>query len=324
MRSISVILCAYTEARWGDLVEAVASVRRQTHPADEIIVAVDHNPTLLERARRELPDCKMVANEGARGLSGARNSGIAAATGAIIAFLDDDAVAEPTWLAQLWAAYDDPHVAGAGGAIEPLWLSGKPQWMPVEFHWVVGCTYRGMPERPTPVRNLIGCNMSFRRELVEQIGGFRIGRVGALSMGQENDETELCIRLGAAHPEAQLLFLPTARVQHRVPQNRATLRYFVRRTFSEGLSKATLSRQVGRSRGLSTERAYTMRTLPTGVLRGLGDGLRGRVDGVLRAGAIGLGLLVTVAGYGVGRARGYLADRKAPPTRGDHPLNPHR
>ena len=62
---------------------------------------------------------------------------------------------------------------------------------PREFNWVVGCTHRGMPSTTAPVRNLIGCNMSFRREVFSRIGGFRdqIGRVGARPSGC--DETEL-------------------------------------------------------------------------------------------------------------------------------------
>ena len=99
-----------------------------------------------------------------------------------------------------------------GGAIEPLWESDRPRWFPPEFDWVVGCTYRGMPCEPKPVRNLIGCNMSFRREVFAQIGGFRdeIGRVGARPSGC--DETELCIRLGQRLPHALLLYSPCARV----------------------------------------------------------------------------------------------------------------
>ena len=82
-----------------------------------------------------------------RGISGARNSGIAAARGAIIAFLDDDAIAAPDWLEQLLAGYSSPNVLGVGGAIEPQWQGGRPRWFPPEFDWVVGCTYLGHAAR---------------------------------------------------------------------------------------------------------------------------------------------------------------------------------
>ena len=306
--TFSVILCAYTEARWNDLVEAVASVRQQTLPPYEIIVAVDHNPGLFARVQQHLPGVLAVENREARGLSGTRNSGVTAARGAYVVFLDDDAIAAPDWLARLNAAFAGPRVAGAGGAIAPLWLRGRPAWFPAEFEWVVGCTYRGMPEARESVRNLIGCNMAFRREVFATVGGFRIGRVGALSIGQENDETEFCIRLAATCPGIELCYEPAAVVRHKVPPSRATPAYFTRRCFSEGLSKARLSRQVGRADGLATERAYTLRTLPQGTLRGCGDALRGDPGGLLRAGAIIAGLAITAAGYLAGYASRRLAD----------------
>lgn len=61
------------------------------------------------------------------------------------------------------AAYDAPRVMGVGGSIVPRWESARPGWMPRKLDWVVGGTYRGMPATTAPVRNLIGCNMSFRR-----------------------------------------------------------------------------------------------------------------------------------------------------------------
>jgi len=158
------------------------------------------------------------------------------------------------------------------------------------------------------VRNLIGCNMAFRQAAFAAVGGFRIGRVGALSIGQENDETEFCIRLGAADPAGELWYEPAAAVRHKVPPSRATLAYFARRCFSEGISKARLSRQVGRARGLSAERAYTLRTLPQGVLRGIGDTLLRRdPSGLVRAGAIVAGLAITSAGYFAGGVSQYIA-----------------
>jgi glycosyltransferase involved in cell wall biosynthesis len=308
--TFSVVLCAYTEARWDDLVEAVVSVQRQTLIPHEIIVAVDHNPRLFARIQRHLPGVVVVENREARGLSGTRNSGLAVAGGTHVVFLDDDAIAAPDWLARLQAVFANSRAIGAGGAIEPLWLGGRPAWFPPEFDWVIGCTYRGMPETRATVRNLIGCNMAFRKEVFATVGGFRIGRVGALSIGQENDETEFCIRLTATCPDKELWYEPAAVVRHTVPPSRATLAYFSRRCFSEGLSKAKLSRQVGRAHGLSAERAYMLRALPQGVLRGFGDTLLRRdASGVLRAGAIIAGLMITAAGYLAGSTSQWIGGR---------------
>ena len=149
-----------------------------------MILVVDHNQPLLERARREFGERVTVIPNGSRqGLSGARNTGVGAAAEEIVAFLDDDAVPEPGWLAALISAYDEG-VLGVGGAIEPDWATARPRWFPPEFDWVVGCTYEGLPVAGGTVRNLIGAAMSLRREVFERIGRLprraRQGRVAAL------------------------------------------------------------------------------------------------------------------------------------------------
>jgi glycosyltransferase involved in cell wall biosynthesis len=310
---ISVVICAYTEARWDDLVAAVESVRRQSAPPKEIIVAVDHNLRLLARVREHIPGVVAVENREPRGLSGTRNSGIDAAHGAVIAFLDEDALAAPDWLERLNAEYQDPTVAGVGGAIEPLWLNGRPAWFPEEFAWVVGCTYRGMPQAKAPIRNLIGCNMSFRREVFEASGRFRsgIGRIGTRPVGCE--ETEFCIRATRRSTQGVLLYEPQARVRHRVPASRATWRYFTSRCYAEGLSKALVAHFVGAGDGLDAERRYTLRTLPQGIFRGIADALFRRDPmGLARAGAIIAGLAITTIGYGVGTIHQWLAETRQP------------
>ena len=104
----SVIICAHTEKRWQSLLDAVASVEAQTHPAHEIIVVIDHNPALHERAIAGLAGARVVANGDTPGLGGARNSGVDEATGDVVVFLDDDAVASRQWLAFFADAYEEP------------------------------------------------------------------------------------------------------------------------------------------------------------------------------------------------------------------------
>ena len=298
----SVVICAYTEKRWRDLVAAVESLRKQTLRPIETIVVVDHNPSLFKRAQSELSDVIVVENQEQTGLSGARNSGIAVASGEIIVFLDDDAEAEPNWLVELTRGYVDSKVIGVGGASLPLWMGTQPHWFPEEFNWVVGCTYRGLPVSTATVRNLIGCNMSFRREVFEAVGGFRngIGRVDTKPLGCE--ETELCIRTSQFWPDRLMLYEPNARVHHRVPHNRAQWSYFFARCYAEGLAKATVSKFVGAKDGLASEWKYSLQTLPQGVMRGVAEAAVSRdPTGLARAGAIVAGLTVTTAGYLVGR-----------------------
>ena len=293
---ISVVTCAYTDQRWDSLVDAVASTEAQDPAPHEVVVVIDHNDDLLIRAIDAFPRARVFANDDARGLSGARNTGVRHATGEIVAFLDDDARARPSWLRALARAFEDPTVIGAGGVAVPVWESREPSWIPAEFLWVVGCSYRGLPLTRAEIRNPIGANMAFRRSVLESVGGFAdgIGRVGRTPLGCE--ETELSIRARAA-TGGRIVQIPDAEVEHRVSPDRTRWRYFRRRCWAEGLSKAVVARSVGSDEALERERSYVTRTLPSGVGRGLADALRGDRFGVARSGAIVAGLMITVAGY---------------------------
>jgi glycosyltransferase involved in cell wall biosynthesis len=296
--SVSVVICAYTDDRWADIVRAVQSVQGQSLAPLETIVAVDHNPRLRARVEAELPGVVVTDNGQERGLSGARNSGFAIARGDIVAFLDDDAWAEPDWLSTLAEAYADADVIGAGGAILPDWDAGRPRWWPDEFDWVVGCSYRGLPTMRADVRNSIGANMSFRRISLEAVGGFShgIGRIGTRPLGGE--ETELAIRARRMTRGARIVYEPAATVHHRVPASRSNARYFLSRCYAEGMSKAAISRLVGAERALASERSYAIRTLASGVLHDAIDTIRRRDPfGPARAAWIVLGLATTTLGY---------------------------
>lgn len=296
MTAATVVICAHTEERWDDIVAAVASVDAQRRPADQLVLVIDHNPTLHTRAQEAFPHALVVANDGPRGESGARNAGVAVAEHPIVVFLDDDAQADPGWLEALLPWYDDPEVLGVGGAAEPDWDTARPRWFPLEFDWVVGCSYRGLPTGAAPIRNLMGCNMSIRRDVIERAGGFYsgLGRTGNDGFGCS--ETEFCLRarrlLGG-----RFVFEPRARIRHRVPDGRTTWRYFTTRCRHEGRSKAHLADREGTDDALALERAYVRRTLPAGVGRGLADLVRGDPAGVARSLAIVAGTASTATGY---------------------------
>ena len=300
---MSVVICAHTTQRWSETCTAVESVQAQSFQNREIIVVVDHNPPLQSALAAVLSGATVAENLGKRGLAGARNTGVSIARGDVVAFLDDDAVADPDWLKFLADSYADPSVIGVGGSTLPSWQVPRPPWFPVEFDWVVGCTYRGMPESGRRVRNLIGANSSFRREAFELAGGFRhdIGRsAGKRPFGGE--ETEFCIRLSQRSPETVLLFDNRAVVRYLVRAERSTFSYFRARCYAEGLSKAMVTAGVGVGDGLASERRYTTRTLPAGIARAVTDLLRGDRSGLGRAGAITAGFAAAAAGYAVGTA----------------------
>ena len=201
----SVVICVYTEKRWDDIVAAVGSVRAQDVPAAEVLVVVDHNPALLERCRRAFGgSARVLPNAHRQGLSGARNTAVAAATGGVVVFLDDDAAARPGWLRALLAPYVDPDVVAVGGVAHPRFPGSRPGLLPSggsggdatgELDWIVGCTYTGQPTEPAEVRNLMGCNMSVRREAFARVGGFAedLGRIGSRrSCGGSRPSSSAC------------------------------------------------------------------------------------------------------------------------------------
>jgi len=299
--NISVIICAYNAKRWDTLVATITSVQQQSLPPYEIIQVVDNNPELAVRIRAQFSGIQVVENTGPCGLSHARNVGIVHSSGEIVAFIDDDAIADTHWLSQMAACYSDERVVGVGGHVTAMWPGGPPIWFPTEFAWVVGCSYRGLPSQIAPVRNFIGCNMSFRREALMAVSGFssELGRVGAHPVGCE--ETELCIRVQRYWSNGVLLYEPAAQVQHIIAESRKDLRYFLTRCFFEGRSKAKVAQLVGASDGLSSERSYTMRVLPSGVLIGLRDTIVQRnLRGIAHSGAILAGLACAAAGYFTG------------------------
>jgi len=267
-------------------------------PADEVVVVIDHNPALLARLRQELPQVRIVANRGTQGLSGARNTGIDETTADVVLFLDDDAAAEPDWVAAMAAPFDDQSVVGVGGWAEPNWAApGRPRWFPEPFLWVVGCSYEGLPQVQADIRNPIGAAMGFRRSALDLVGGFSgaVGRVGTHPVGCE--ETELAIRVRQAAPTSRVVMEPAALVHHRVSEPRLHVRYYLQRCYWEGVSKAVVAKAVGAGDALESERSYTTRVLPKAFGRGLAQLLRGTPSGALQSAAIAAGLVVTVIGY---------------------------
>jgi len=253
MGRVSVIVSAYSRERYNELLECIGSLKEQSLPPDEIILVLDPDEELTNFYASRVPRDVTIVVSKQRGLSNARNTGVRMASGDIVAFIDDDAVADRDWLRNLAKNYDDPQALGAGGLTKPVWKDGRPSWFPEELDWVVGCSYKGLPEKKSLIRNPIGCNMSFRRDVFERVGYFAsdIGRLAKKLLAGE--EAEFSIRIAKAILNSKIVYDPSAVVYHNVNKERARLSYLLKRSFFEGVSKALLNDTAD---VLSTEHHY--------------------------------------------------------------------
>ena len=297
--SVSIVICAHTEARWEQTRAAVKSVLDQRPRPAQLLLIIDHNASLAARAQRELAGVSVLeatAHQGCRAHVTRTPGGYQPIT----VFLDDDAEARPGWLESLVEPYSRSEVVATGGSVHPWWPGLRPAWLPPTFDWVVGCSYLGLPDTVSPVRNPIGANMSMRTGTVLDIGGFdaAVGRVGSRPRGCE--ETELAIRLTTSRPESVILYVPAAGVDHHVGKERHRFRYFLRRCWHEGLSKATVVRLVGSSPGLECERRHVAVVIPAALLRDLRNCAPGDLTAPMRIISTIGGLATVTAGYMAG------------------------
>ncbi|GAA1029147.1 hypothetical protein GCM10009557_16630 [Virgisporangium ochraceum] len=295
---VSVVVCTHTDRRLPLLVDCVRSVR--ANAPHEVIVVVDTNEPLRERLDGLLPTGVPVLASDGRGVSAARNTGTAAATGDVLAFIDDDAVAEPDWLEHLTAPFADADVVATGGRIVPMWEHPGAKRLPAELYWVVGCTYAGHPTVAQPITRPIACNMAVRRDALVDAGGFPVefGPSGPKPKNHSNEEIALAVTLRRRHGRDSIRYTPGAVVNHFVPADRTTWRYLWHRCVAEGVSKADVRLRYGPA-ALGFDQSYARRTLLPAIARYAARGVLRRDHlAAARAVAAAGGLLVTAAGFG--------------------------
>jgi len=243
---VSVVLCTHTLERYDDCREAAESILGQTYEDVELVLVSDGNEDVYEQFEvdfRDRDDVLVHCNDENVGLLESRNNGAEIATGDVVAFIDDDAIAADDWAEKLVAAYQaDENRQAVGGRMVPAWVAGKPSFLPEEFYWLVGVTHRGFgpdgdPDTAGEVRNTFGSNISFRRDVFLSLGGFDGnigGRQGAKNL--QGGETELCARLKDQYGHG-VYYVPEALVAHKVFDYRTDPGWLVDRAFWQGYSK---------------------------------------------------------------------------------------
>jgi len=257
LNSFSVIISAYSIERLYDVLFCIDSLKKQTLLPKEIILVLEPDPYLIDFYKlRAPPEIKIIVSNG-KGLSHARNTGVQNSIGDFVAFIDDDAYADKEWLELLNINYSDPAVIGVGGFVKPLWEIQRPNWLPEEIDWTVGCSHKMLLKGRHPVRNPIGCNMSFRRMIFEKVGYFdsTIGRYGKQLLSGE--EAFFSFRALAKIPNSTIMYDPRAVVFHKVSRKRASINYVLLRSFYEGYSKGLISKiELKNGDFLSSENNY--------------------------------------------------------------------
>ena len=239
---ISVVVITYNRAR--SLRDTLDCLRVQDAAGFEHeVVVVDNNSSdgtrdavaaAQAQGERRIRYCF----EGRQGQGYARNTGVAAARGDVVAFTDDDVEPRPDWLAALARAFDRHGADCVYGKVLPRWQAPPPAWLGAYFQRRLAMLDRG--DAPVVVtsasQQFVCANMAVRKERVVALGGFdvRLGNRGNRLGGEE--DTELFERLLASG--ARIVYTPDAVVYHKVPVERMRLAYFRRWHFEHGVSTA--------------------------------------------------------------------------------------
>lgn len=157
----------------------------------------------------------------------------------MIAFLYDNAIAEPDWIEGLPRGYEEVDAIAVGSKMIPKWIVDQPSHLPEEFSWLVGVNYEHRLDDWTEVRNTLGSNMSFQREVFEETGGFdeQMGMKGDSQV--QSEETELAMQMCDAFGRG-ILYNPDAVVADKVFEHRTKPTWLCRRAFWQGYSKRAL------------------------------------------------------------------------------------
>ena len=246
---ISVILATRNRAPY--LRKALQSLVGQTLSPDlfEIIV-VDNGSQ--DDTNAVVDEFSPIANlryiyEPVAGCSRARNNGLRNAHGKYIAFLDDDAIACPEWLALYLQAFDTfgPGVGSIGGRVEIVWEAPKPEWL-LDERLSILSVYRfgDAPVVLDQAQVLSICNLAVPRCLLEEVGGLRedLGKTGSLPLAH----AEWALKQEFDARGYSSIYHPDIVVHHHMPASRLTKGWFRERAYWSAVSEAVMADPDGR------------------------------------------------------------------------------
>ncbi len=203
----------------------------------------DDTPATVEAKRQGSGLPIVYVRETRQGLSNARNAGIRASNGDILAFIDDDEEIDSEWYRVLAREFRSPEVLFIGGPYLPNWVCSAPSWLPPGYPAVLGV----VPPKPRSVidasfgGNLMGGNCALRRSVFERVGLYD-PHLGRSDKGLLSDEdAEFFGRVRQAGLKG--LYVPDFAIHHYISPERLTKSYYRRWVYWRAVSQGSQARQ---------------------------------------------------------------------------------
>jgi glycosyltransferase involved in cell wall biosynthesis len=228
----SVVIC--TRNRAASLGRTLQALARMTLPGPTEVVVVDNGstdetPTVVRDVAAAMPFVLRYVVEPRPGKSVALNRGVETATGEFVAFTDDDAIPDPSWLTSLDAGFERYECDWVFGPVKPHWESAEPTWYSRELNGLFALLDLG--SQPKQVHDLsesfYGVNCAVRRRSLLALGPYHEALGPTSGLGGGGEDSDMCLRAFMAHQT--IWYVPNAVVEHVIAAERATRGFHRRR-----------------------------------------------------------------------------------------------
>ena len=245
---LSIIVTTYDLSRSEYLKRLVDSISIQSKQTFEVIFVVENHVELLDflnsyLKEKKVKNFRVIFNDSVQGISASRNMGVLASSSDFVSMVDDDVVLPETWVGAVLEAFENENVVAVTGPVIPHWEDQSMQWLPPEFHWLVGCSSWSHRSVFADTRNVWGANMAFRKAELVKVGGFSTEVGGVHGRRLHGEENELCLRLNSKST-GRIVFSPAMIVYHSIPRRRLGIRPIVKSSYDMGRTRRIYSRQL--------------------------------------------------------------------------------
>lgn len=218
---LSVIVCCYNRAKY--IHKVIANLCNQSFDKRSYeILLIDNNskdatPEICKKAILEFPENNIrYVLETNQGLTFARNRGVKESKAALVSFIDDDGLCDQYYVSEILGAFErHPQVEVIGGKVIPIFPeSDPPDWSSKYTDGILSKLDIGDIEKPFDTKYPVGCNMAYRKSILEKVGGFNEDLV------LRSDEKDLFLRL--TKMGTSFMYVPSIYVEHVISKERVS------------------------------------------------------------------------------------------------------